>query len=58
MTMKSIKFSPSVVWISAMVLLTASKAWAADDIPPLDPLVATVSRFFRDLWVLCSGYFC
>jgi hypothetical protein len=52
LTMKSIKFSPSVVWISAMVLLTASQVFAEDDVPPIhNPLVwvERLAAFFHDL---------
>ncbi len=60
MTTTGIKFSKSVYWISALVLLTVSKVWAEDDIPPIhDPLHAIdrLVSFFRDLWQLLQVYF-
>lgn len=55
MTTKNIKVSKSVCWIFAMVLLTASKVWAEDDIPPIYPLGHSILKWLQEVWMQISG---
>lgn len=60
MITKNIKISKSVWWIFATVLLTASKVWAEDDIPPIHyPLHWTEKLviFLHDAWQFLMGFF-